>query len=98
MNITWELILGVAGGIIVIYNAIKVILNLTNPVISLKTKIEKHDKMLDNDNKRLNSFEKSNNMLCKSMLALLEHEITGNSVERLKKVKTEMQEFLIEKN
>ncbi len=98
MNITWELILGVAGGVVVIFNAIKAILNLANPVMSLKTKIEKHDKMLDNDNKRLNSFEKSNNMLCKSMLALLEHEITGNSVERLKKVKTEMQEFLIEKN
>ena len=41
---------------------------------------------------------KSNQMLCKSMLALLDHEITKNSIEKLKKVKTEMQNYLIEKS
>ena len=98
MNITWELILGIAGGIVVLYNALKVILNALSPFKKIKDKVDKHDLLLDNDNKRLLSIEKSNQMLCKSMLALLDHEITKNSIEKLKKVKTEMQNYLIEKS
>ncbi len=96
-TITWELILGIAGGIVVIYNASKVILGAISPITKIKDKINKHDELLDNDNKRLNSIEKTNQMMCKSMLALLDHEITGNSIEKLKKVKTEMQDFLVER-
>lgn len=98
MTITWELILGIAGGIVVLYNASKAILEALSPFKTMKRKIEKHDILLDNDNKRLLSIEKSNQMLCKSMLALLDHEITGNSVDKLKNVKSEMQNYLIEKS
>lgn len=97
MNVTWELILAIAGGIVVIYNAIKALMNAANPITSIKKKVEKHDELLNNDNERLNSIENSNKMLCKSMLALLEHEITGNGIDKLKTTKSELQNFLIEK-
>ena len=97
MNITWELVLGIAGGIVVLYNATKAIINFASPVTNLKRKVEKHDELLNNDNNRLNEIETSNKMLCKSMLALLEHEITGNGIDKLKMTKSELQNYLIEK-
>lgn len=33
--------------------------------------------------------------ICSSMLALLDHNINGNSIDKLKEAKEEMQEFLI---
>ena len=98
ITITWEIILAIAGGIVVLYNAFKAILSAITPFKKMKDKIDKHDELLDNDNKRLFSIERSNQMLCKSMLALLDHEITGNSVDKLKNVKSEMQNYLIEKS
>lgn len=98
MTITWELILGVAGGIVVLVNAIKAIGNFISPVTDIKKKVEKHDELLDNDHKRLTSIEQTNKMICKSLVALLDHEITGNGIEKLKTTKTEMQNYLIEKN
>lgn len=97
MLITWELIAAIAGGAVLLFNASKGILGALSPIKKLKDKIYKHDELLDKDNKRLTSIEDTNKMMCKSMLALLDHEITGNSIEKLKKVKTEMQDFLVER-
>ena len=98
MKITWELILGIAGGIVVLVNAIKAIGNFISPVTAIRKKVEKHDELLDNDNKRLTSIEQTNKMICKSLVALLDHEITGNGIEKLKTTKAEMQNYLIEKS
>ena len=98
LTITWELILGIAGGIVVIVNALKAIGKFISPVTSIRKKVEKHDELLDNDHKRLTSIEQTNKMICKSLVALLDHEITGNGIEKLKTTKTEMQNYLIEKS
>ena len=98
LTITWELILGVAGGIAVLFNAIKIIGNCVSPITDIKKKVEKHDVLLDNDHKRLTSIEQTNKMICKSLVALLDHEITGNGIDKLKTTKAEMQNYLIEKS
>ena len=97
MTVTWELILAIAGGIVVLVNALKAISNFISPVTNLKKQVEKHDDLLDNDHKRLTSIEQTNKMICKSLVALLDHEITGNGIEKLKTTKAEMQNYLIEK-
>ena len=53
------------------------------------------DAKLARDNERLVSLEGGNRVLCQGMLAMLNHEITGNSVEKLKKAQEEMQTYLI---
>lgn len=53
------------------------------------------DAKLDKDNKRLNALEDGNRVLCQGMLAMLNHEITGNSIEKLKKAQDLMNEYLI---
>lgn len=49
------------------------------------------------DHKELEKVELGNEKICKGILAIMDHELTGNSVERLKKTKEELQDYLIEK-
>ena len=55
---------------------------------------EERLKKLEDDMKEIKEMQK---MMCKCELVLMEHEITGNSIEKLKDAKGEMQTFLIEK-
>ena len=49
------------------------------------------------DHDRLKTLEKGNEAICKCILAITDHELTGNSVDKLKQAKEEMQNYLIEK-
>ena len=49
------------------------------------------------DHDRLKKVEKGNEVICKCILALTDHSLTGNSVDKLKRAKEEMQDYLIEK-
>lgn len=49
------------------------------------------------DHKELVKVELGNEKICKGILAIMDHELTGNSVDRLKKTKEELQDYLIEK-
>lgn len=53
------------------------------------------DAKLDRDNKRLNALEEGNKVLCQGMLAMLNHEITGNSIEKLRNAQELMNSYLI---
>ena len=51
----------------------------------------------NDDHDRLKDLERGNEKICKCMLALTDHELTGNSVDKLRKAKDEMQNYLIER-
>ena len=55
---------------------------------------EERLKKLEAEVKEIKEMQK---MMCKCEIVLMEHEITGNSIEKLKDAKNEMQTFLIEK-
>ncbi|MCD2493322.1 CTP synthase [Lacrimispora sp. NSJ-141] len=97
LSITIKTILTVMGIITAAGGAIGVIIKVLSPYNRLKKRVSKHDDLLENDNNRLKEIEESNKHICKSMLVLLDHEITGNSIEKLKNAKSEMQEYLINK-
>ena len=67
------------------------------PVNDITTIIEQHEKKLDNDNDRLVHMEEANRVMLRGVMALLSHEINGNSVDKLKTSYDEIQQFLIEK-
>ena len=87
----------IGGAIAVIRKAIK------------NSKPSKHDEKLKEQaeqlrqlNERVTILESTNRKqdkfveaMCGSMLALLDHNINGNSIDKLKEAKEEMQEFLI---
>lgn len=64
--------------------------------------IQEHTEQLRSIDGRLQKLETSNalqeqyvNAMCETMLALLDHSITGNSIDKLKKARDEMQAFII---
>jgi len=59
--------------------------------------LKKHDALLDNDNRRLKTLEEGNKIIQKALLALLQHGIDGNDVAGMKKVKAELEEYLIDR-
>lgn len=75
----------------------KIVKEVRKPNDDLKTKVEKHDQLLDNDNKRLKEIETSNQMILRSLLVIINHEITGNGISTMKQTRDELQEFLIKK-
>ena len=52
---------------------------------------------LTTTHERLNELEDSNRVIMRALMALLSHEISGNSDEKLKASLDEIQKFLIEK-
>jgi hypothetical protein len=73
-------------------------------VWSLVEKIKKHsqwrtdvDAKLDAGKKRLDAQEEGQRVICRGILALLSHEINGNSVEKLKSAQQGITDYLIER-
>ena len=67
------------------------------PKLDLEQWQRETDLKLDKDKKRIDSLEDGNVVLCKAILAMLNHEITGNSIERLKQAQQDLQNYLIER-
>ena len=57
---------------------------------TLITELEKQDA-------RINAIEDGNKVLCRGILALLSHEINGNSIDKLTSAQAEITNYLIEK-
>jgi len=75
----------------------KIVKEARKPNDDLKAKVEKHDRLLDKDNKRLEEVEASNRMILQSLLVIINHEITGNGVEKMKTVRDSLEEYLIKR-
>ena len=89
--------LGGAGAIV-----ISLIKWLRKPDNTRDETLQRHEQLLDNDNKRLKALEEgqlemqeANKVLMKSMLALMSHAIDGNHMDELKKTRDDLQEYLI---
>ena len=55
------------------------------------------DMKLGNDNERIKSLEEGNRAICKALMALLSHEINGNSSDKLQKALSDLNDYLIER-
>lgn len=64
---------------------------------ALKTEVEQLKRYQDIDHDRLKDLERGNEEICKCILALTDHELTGNGFDKLQKAKEEMQNYLIER-
>ncbi len=93
--ITSEQIIYICSLIAGVWGIYKIIKELRKPSDDLREKVEKHDRLLDNDNKRIHKIEESNQLILRCMLDLINHEITGNGIEKMKQTRDDLQEFLI---
>lgn len=92
-------LLALCGAISVIGGAIKLIRDWKK-----ESKITVHDTILKDHEQRLRKVEDVTKeqdgftkVLCNSVLALVSHEINGNSKDKLESAQKELQDFLIQK-
>lgn len=87
-----ETILAWGGGIVLIGNVGAVIYKIIKPSIDIRKKVdrlERHDKQ---DLEKIQNLEELNKAQCKMLLAMIDHMIDGNHVDKMK----ETREHIIE--
>lgn len=67
------------------------------PVSTLEQTVNDHETKLKHDHQRLSDLEESNRILMRAMMALMSHELNGNSNDKLQASYEEIQKYLIEK-
>ena len=89
--------LALATGSATIRAGVNAISKLFTPHKEIKKQVGEHKELLKKDNDRIKECENANTYMCRAMLALLDHELTGNGVERLRAAKDELQRYLTER-
>ena len=109
LSITWETILVIAGGLIVLIDAYKRLMEITKPTKDLKARQYDIDEKLKNDKNRIDALEKevsgireyqekSSAVIGLAVAELLNHLITGNDVGKLKEKEDKLNEFFYNKD
>ena len=96
-TITSNQIVGLASLITVLWGVWKIVKELKKPSDDLKATVERHDRLLNTDNERLKEIETSNKMMLQCLLVIINHDITGNGIDKMKEARDDLQEFLINK-
>lgn len=94
-TITSEQIIWLCAFVASIWGVWKIVKEIRKPNDDLKATVDKHEQLLNDDNKRLKEFDESNQMVLKCLLVIINHEITGNGIEKMKEARDELQTFLI---
>lgn len=68
---------------------------LVQRIEKLEKKQEQHDEYFNRDLRRIEVLEEGNRVTQKALLALMSHALDGNDVERLRKAKDDLNEYLI---
>ena len=108
LPVIWKMILGLCAMIAAVGGAVAIIVKVFTPIKDIKNRLatleqlhkfdqKNNDDKFKQDIKEIEKLEKANHHICQCMLALMDHEITGNSIERLKNARDELHLFLIEK-
>jgi len=100
----WGWLAATLGGIILIANAAKAIRDLFAPALAMEGRlkeIEKHDtkdiERFAGIEKRFCEQEETNQAILKGLVALINHELDGNSVEGLRKTRDALLTQIIER-
>lgn len=90
----WERLLVLAAAIVLLGNMFKTLGAWLAPAKDLKETVEEHEKRLNRDDKRLDQQDLDNQMMLKCMFVLINHDIDGNGIDKLKSTREELQEYL----
>lgn len=97
LTITSDQIIGGLTLIGLLWATYKIIKEAKKPSDDLKAEVSRHDELLDSDNKRLKEMESSNRMILQCLLVIINHDVTGNGIAKMKEIRDNLQEYLINK-
>ena len=75
----------------------KVLKDLEPRFEEIDRKLAADKTIIDEHTRRLNGYHEGNKVLCRGILALLSHEINGNSIGKLEESKNEILNYLTDK-
>lgn len=103
ISITFQTLLAMFGAITAIVAGVSAISKMFSPFKELKEKVLQHDESLKMGNRKFETLEtelenqgRMQREICKSLIVIMNHEVTGNSIDKLKLQQEELQKFLIE--
>jgi hypothetical protein len=98
---SWELIAGVAGAVVLIGNAGAMIYKWIRPALMVKQKVEELDRRTVNDFEAIKEMREAiersdqvNQLHLNVMLKMLNHMIDGNGKEEMRKTRDDIQDML----
>lgn len=99
-------LLAICGGLTTIGGAINLIINWKKQSKTTQhdNKLKQYDEQFKDHEQRIKALEEKTKeqdtfikVLCNSILALVSHEINGNSIDKLKEAQKDLQNFLVNK-
>lgn len=90
-------VLSICGAVSILGGAGAVIIKVIRPAFKLSKRVAQLEEYNTKDYKRLQSLEEMQKQQSKCLAAMLNHEITGNGIETMKKIRDELLESIIEK-
>lgn len=85
------------GVLATVWGAYKILKEVKKPTDDLKEKVNKHSEYLAKDKEEIEEIKAGNKVICKSIMIMINHELTGNDVNNMKQMRDELQNYLIEK-
>lgn len=104
----WQVLIGICAGCLSIWGVVKAVVEirrmagkptdaLMDKLSHIEAAVEEHKRMLDNDNRRLDTQDESQRLLLCGMLQLMNHEIDGNHTAQLVKQRQEIEDYLLKR-
>lgn len=97
-------LVAIAAGVVTISKAWGLIQKHLHPEADLRPAVDRHGVLLDKDKRRLDEHEelmsemrKGINVLCQTQLALIDHALSGNDVEHLRRARDGLDKYLVER-
>ena len=92
-----QTLLSICGAISIVGGAGAIIVKVIKPAFKLEQRVSELEAHTEKDYKRLLALEEMQKQQSKSLAALLNHQITGNGIEAMKKIRDELLESIIDK-
>ena len=89
--------IAIMGAIVLVGNVVKTIKEWRKPSVSETEWKRGVDEAVKDHGEHIESLEEGNKVICKALMAIMSHEINGNSIDKLQKAYDDMNEYLIEK-
>lgn|SRR5574344_138412 len=93
----FNVIIYLCGVTATVWGAYKVIKEAKKPSEDLRETVRKHEELLIKDDAEIQEIKEGNKVICKSILTMINHELSGNDVTNMRKVRDELQNYLIDK-
>ena len=90
-------VLAILALIVLVGNAFKTIKDWRKPHMDEAEWRRNANEALDDHEDRIKTIEDGNKVICKALMALLSHDINGDSKDKLEKAYSELSDFLIER-